>query len=114
MVITKFQKLVSHLNQYFQLSFWSERKVYHFVTVNAIWIPFLDVWVRKKTNGEFQLTVYRKPTHTNRYLSAESYHHSAQLRAVANSLISKSIRLTDADSKEQKLKEEQAALQQNR
>ena len=40
-------------------------------------LPFLDVLVIKKEDGSLGHTVYRKNTHTNRYLHAESHHHPA-------------------------------------
>ncbi|XP_072400412.1 uncharacterized protein [Diabrotica undecimpunctata] len=40
-------------------------------------LPFLDVLIIKKENGNIGYTVYRKPTHTDRYLHADSHHHPA-------------------------------------
>lgn len=43
-------------------------------------LPFLDVMTTRKPDGTLGHAVYRKPTHTNRYLNAESHHHPAQKR----------------------------------
>ncbi|GJQ65169.1 hypothetical protein Trydic_g7310 [Trypoxylus dichotomus] len=40
-------------------------------------LPFLDVSVIKKQDGTLGHTVYRKETHTNRYLDAQSHYHPA-------------------------------------
>nr|XP_023028757.1 uncharacterized protein LOC111516897 [Leptinotarsa decemlineata] len=58
-------------------------------------------------------TVYRKPTHTNRYLNANSHHHPAQTNSVLNSLIHRSINLMDHHSKPQELAQLKSALLQN-
>jgi len=50
-------------------------------------LPFLDVLVTKKADNTLGHQVYRKPTHTDRYLHAESYHHPAQKQSAINSLI---------------------------
>jgi len=41
-------------------------------------LPFLDVLVTKKADNTLDHQMYRKPTHTDTYLHAESYHHPAQ------------------------------------
>ena len=42
-------------------------------------LPFLDVLVIKTQDGRLEHTVYRKPTHTNRYLNAECPHHPSHI-----------------------------------
>ena len=37
-------------------------------------IPFLDTRVTRKVDGKLDVTVYRKPTHTDRYLHFSSHH----------------------------------------
>ena len=37
-------------------------------------IPFLDTRVTRKVEGKLDITVYRKPTHTDRYLYFRSHH----------------------------------------
>ena len=50
-------------------------------------LPFLDVLVNRKPNGTLGHRVYRKPTHTDRYLNAASHHHPAQKQGVINTLV---------------------------
>ena len=49
-------------------------------------IPFLDVLVIRNDDGSIDTTVYRKPTHTGRYLNFYSDSPRAHLEAVVRSL----------------------------
>jgi hypothetical protein len=49
-------------------------------------LPFLDVLVKKITDGTLTYTVYRKMTNTGLYLHVDSEHHLAQTRAVLSTL----------------------------
>ncbi|XP_018576317.1 uncharacterized protein LOC108914886, partial [Anoplophora glabripennis] len=50
-------------------------------------LPFLYVLVERKPDGTLGHRVYRKPTHTDRYLNAQSHHHPAQKQGIINTLI---------------------------
>ena len=41
-------------------------------------IPFLDVGISRNPDGSLHYSVYRKPTHTDRYLNQRSFHHKLQ------------------------------------
>ena len=77
-------------------------------------IPFLDTLVTRKPNGEIFTSVYRKPTHTDRYLNFNSHHPTNAKRAVVHSLMdrAKNIPSTSAD-KEGEIKHVENALVQN-
>jgi len=49
-------------------------------------MSFLDVTVCRQDNGHLSTKVYRRPTHTEIYLSFHSHHPVAHKRAVAKSL----------------------------
>nr|VZI29397.1 unnamed protein product [Spirometra erinaceieuropaei] len=49
-------------------------------------LPFLDVLVRRKLNGELGTTVYRKATNTTQLLSFHSNHPLAHIRSWAKTL----------------------------
>lgn len=76
-------------------------------------LPFLDILVKKKNNGSLGHTVYRKPTHTNRYLNANSNHNPSQLSSVINTLVTRSKRLADKDHIHEELDLLSNALQAN-
>ena len=58
-------------------------------------IPFLDVRVTKTANGHLSHQVYRKPTHTDRYLNYRSFHHPSVLQSVSSTLIRRAHDLSD-------------------
>ncbi|KAF9808899.1 hypothetical protein SFRURICE_000945 [Spodoptera frugiperda] len=45
--------------------------------------------------GRLSHTVYRKPTHTDRYLRADSHHHPSHLASVPRTLINRALNLCD-------------------
>ncbi|XP_071054382.1 uncharacterized protein [Onthophagus taurus] len=75
-------------------------------TETAKKLPFLDVLVTRTTNGDMELGVYRKNTHTNRYLQACSHHHPQQKRSVIRTLFQRAARLCEGEN----LKKEQHFL----
>jgi hypothetical protein len=85
---TKVQEFLEHLNNlHAAIKFTMGREQNQ--------LPFLDVLLKKKPDGRLAHTVYRKPTHTNRYLNADSHHQPAQLHSVINMLVNRSLKLAD-------------------
>uniref|UniRef100_A0A6P7GHT5 Uncharacterized protein LOC114339018 n=1 Tax=Diabrotica virgifera virgifera TaxID=50390 RepID=A0A6P7GHT5_DIAVI len=76
-------------------------------------LPFLDVLIKKNQSQGFHHSVYRKPTHTNRYLHGNSHHPPSQINSVINTLLSRSIRLSDDASRSTELSSLKQALIQN-
>lgn len=104
---TELGKFLAHLNQ-------QNNKIQFTMEIEKNGcIPFLDVLLKKRDDGKFAHTVYRKTTHTNRYLNAGSHHHPSQIQAVANSLAHRSILLSDKDNFPQEKRALTAALVQN-
>jgi hypothetical protein len=58
-------------------------------------IPFLDVLIKRKNNGDLGHAVYRKKTHTENYLHANSHHHPNQKLGVLKTLATRAIRISD-------------------
>ncbi|XP_030834545.1 uncharacterized protein LOC115921322 [Strongylocentrotus purpuratus] len=73
-------------------------------------IPFLDVLVTKSPSGKPAHQVYRKPTHTDRYLHYRSFHHPSVLQSVPNALIRRAHQLSDADHLDQEIQHVTTAL----
>ena len=66
-------------------------------------IPFLDADLHVKSNGSIKLLVYRKPTHTNQYLSFNSHHHISHKISVVRTLVDRAetVVSTEEDKKEE-------------
>ncbi|XP_071442216.1 uncharacterized protein [Hetaerina americana] len=61
-------------------------------------IPFLDIMVKRRTNGSIGHSVYRKATHTDRSLNAHSHHHPSQKASLVATLLHRAYKLSDAKS----------------
>ncbi|XP_045534547.1 uncharacterized protein LOC123721120 [Papilio machaon] len=76
-------------------------------------LPFLDVLVKRESSGCLVHTVYRKPTHTDRYLKADSHHHPSYLSSVPRTLINRALRLCDPQFVESELTHVRRVLEDN-
>ena len=57
-------------------------------------LPFLDTRVQRTTDGKLETVVYRKPTHTDKYLSFNSHHPRSHKRFVVTTLFQRAKNLT--------------------
>ncbi|XP_063547523.1 uncharacterized protein LOC134754960, partial [Cydia strobilella] len=76
-------------------------------------LPFLDVLVKRDPDNTLGRTVYRKPTHTDRYLNGKSHHHPSQLVTVGKSLFLRAQRICDDQHLAAELQHARRALQAN-
>ena len=76
-------------------------------------ISFLDVEVTRKEDGSLARTVYRKPTHTDRYLHSTSFHHPKIKSSVNRALVRRAYNICDKEFLGQELHHITAALQRN-
>ncbi|KAL0870054.1 hypothetical protein ABMA27_006218 [Loxostege sticticalis] len=76
-------------------------------------MAFLDVRVTVRPDGTLAHSVYRKPTHTDRYLHASSHHHPRHLQAVVSSLVNRAHKLCDPEHVEGELKHVKEVLRRN-
>jgi hypothetical protein len=60
-------------------------------------IPFLDILIKTKDDGNLGHTIYRKKTHTKNYLHTSSHHHPTQKLGVLNTLATRAIRISDEE-----------------
>ena len=75
------EALHKHLNEQFQgVAFTLERET-------AGVLPFLDVEVRRREDGGVSTTVFRKGTHTDKYLDFNSHHSTQHKESVIRSLV---------------------------
>ena len=58
-------------------------------------LPFLDVRVTKSLDGSLAHQVYRKKTHTEQYLHANSHHHPTKKLGVLNILATRAFKISD-------------------
>ena len=57
-------------------------------------LPFLDALLQRKDDGNLDVTVYRKPTHTDRYLDFRSHHPSHVKRGLVRCLYDRARSIT--------------------
>ena len=77
-------------------------------------LPFLDVLVTKnRSKGTVSCSVYRKPTHTDRYLNYSSNHHPAVKYTVARALLGRAIEVCDADTIDSEIRHVSRVLERN-
>jgi len=67
----------------------------------------------KKADNTLGHQVYRKSTHTDRYLHAESHHHPVQKQSAINSLVHKAFTISDKEHLRTELNHLKKALQKN-
>ena len=82
-------------------------------TENDRKLPFLDSLVERDINGEIHLRVYRKPTHSGRYLNFSSFHHPSQKLAVIDCLVYRAISACDEEYLEDELNLIESQLRSN-
>ena len=70
-------------------------------------LPFLDTRITRLANGNLDITVYRKKTHTDRYLHFESHHPIHVKKGTVRCLYDRARNLTQRD---ESLKEEESHL----
>ena len=70
--------------------------------------PFLDTKTTMQPDGSITVSVYRKPTNTDRYLDFNSHHHIQHKRAVARTLLNRAS--TIPSTNEEKISETQRVI----
>ena len=76
-------------------------------------ISFLDVEVTRREDGGLARRVYRKPTHTDRYLNNASFHHPKIKSSVNRALVRRAYNICDQDHLHKELHHISTALQRN-
>lgn len=61
-------------------------------------LPFLDILISRKEDDSLSHAMYRKKTHTEQYLHADSHHFPAQKMGVLNTLATCALRISDKES----------------
>jgi hypothetical protein len=68
------------------------------MTENEGHLPFLDINTYRRPDGPRGHRVYRKATHTNLYLNADSHHHPSNKQAVLSTLVHRARALCNQES----------------
>ncbi|XP_033097623.1 uncharacterized protein LOC117101698 [Anneissia japonica] len=76
-------------------------------------LTFLDVLVTRPDAGTWSHAVYRKPTHTDRYLNKRLFHHPSTKKGVCNTLIKRAHCISDHNSIRREVQHVKAALKLN-
>ena len=70
-------------------------------------LPFLDTLLQRRDDGSLDVTVYRKPPHTDRYLDFQSHHPSHVKRGLVRCLYDRARSIT---TRQDNLKKEECHL----
>ncbi|XP_038066508.1 uncharacterized protein LOC119736566 [Patiria miniata] len=76
-------------------------------------LPFLDVLISKRADGSLGHSVYRKPTHTDRYLNARSFHPPSVKTSVNRTLLRRAHIISDDEHLQSELKHLNKVLRDN-
>jgi len=76
-------------------------------------LPFLDVLITRAEDKKLEFTVYRKPTHTDRYLERTSNHHPRQKRGIIKTLVERAKCICDPKHLTEELQHLNKVLQSN-
>ena len=76
-------------------------------------ISFLDVKVHRHADGSLGHSVYRKPTHTDRYLHNSSFHHPSVKSSVTRTLVQRAHKICDQEHLQDELQHISTALHLN-
>lgn len=52
-------------------------------------LPFLDVEVKRRQDGLIHFSIYRKPTHTDRFITKDSFHCGQHKKAAFHSMVNR-------------------------
>ncbi|KAK5650384.1 hypothetical protein RI129_001413 [Pyrocoelia pectoralis] len=76
-------------------------------------LPFLDILISKTDSLNLSFSVYRKPTHTDRYLNKLSNHHPCQKIGVIKALFDRAKKVSDPTHLDEELQHLRMSLQAN-
>ncbi|KAJ8937049.1 hypothetical protein NQ318_012355 [Aromia moschata] len=76
-------------------------------------LPFLDLPFLDTNNNKLVHGVYRKKTHTDRYLNAASHNHPQQKRSLIKTLVHRAETICDDESRPEELMQIKEALTKN-
>jgi len=80
--IQAFHRHLNSINKHIQFTFEVETES---------GLAFLDTNTRRTVEGKITVDIYRKPTHTDRYLDYQSYHPTGHKRSVAMTLFHRAV-----------------------
>lgn len=102
--LDKFHQHINNINPRIQFTMEKE---------NNNQLPFLDVLVTKREDGKCGHKVYRKPTHTDRYLHKTSNHHPRQKRGIIKTLVDRAHKICEKEYLHEEITYLQSAFQSN-
>lgn len=76
-------------------------------------LAFLDILLTRNPDNSISHTVYRKPTHTDKYLNGNSHHHPSQLSTIGKTLFQRAQGICDAKHLEKELRHVKTVLRSN-
>ncbi|KFD60110.1 hypothetical protein M514_27726, partial [Trichuris suis] len=81
--------------------------------LNSLFPDTISFTIEKEMSGQLKTTVYRKPTHSNRYLHFSSHHPRAVMKGIIRDMVKRALDLCEPEFLREELHHIHKTLEEN-